>query len=192
MMKFLSRIFRKVPANSYLASHGYYNCLDRKERAKSYGKYPDLPYSLTDFLKSRSIQGKQILILKSGSTARWFSGKGKNTVVLGREHRSKNGSPSRTIQYLSDLSLYDGAPWDILVVDTQIHAKTWEHLKQFRKEESVLIVVKPNGQGHDRGYTMESDLYQARTKNIEFRNPAPGVEELVALLYYGSENFLGI
>ena len=192
MFKRIIGFFKKVPQNGYLASHGYYRSFDRKQRVKTYGKYPYLPYSLYDFLKSRPVRNKHVLVLSHGDTARWFYHNGRNTVSLGRPHKNKNGNPSKSLNYLDSVRDYTGEALDLLIVDGNMDAASWEHLKGFLKPDSVLIVVHSRYKERSRCVAMEQDLFENKAKVLAFCNPAPAVDELFAELYYNNENFLGI
>ncbi len=181
--------------SSYLEKHEYYS--DSGE-AGSYGKFPRLPYSLTDILASRfsKISNVRAFVCCHGSSAHWFAKNGI-PVVIGRACRDKNTYPE--ITYLPDWKTYSGPQVDLLLIDSHRMMGAGVALLPFLSPRGIVIVSHlglgssgMNAENLRAADELRNQLMNQNWKYIRFVNPGPGIGELIADLWYRPDNILNI
>jgi len=180
---------------SYLERHDFF--ADRGE-SSNYGKFPRLPYSLTDVLSDRLFRCNNVnaFVCRHGSSAHWLFNNGIN-VVLGRASRGK--SAAAEITYLPNWRDYSGKELDLLLLDSHQMMEVGLFLLPRISERGIIIVshlgVKSSAMNTEnlRAFDDLRNKLQANGwKVLRFANPAPGIGELCADLWYRSGNLLGI
>ena len=180
--------------HSYLEQHGYYDSFSDKKYMRSPESFPYLPYSLQDILEDRKLSGLNVLVAAHRSTALWLRRGKKNTVTLGRL-RHDGGNGSGRLQYIESYRQYAGPPLDIIVWDGHQMPENWtEFLGRALSPRGVVIFVTAhyfdameNGLG-----AICEQMTELGMRQLEFWNPGPRREILIAILCYPRDNVLDI